>query len=189
MGDGSVVRDYFYVGDLVKAIVAAANCEAPTERVLNIGGGQGYSLNKLVQFVESAVGHEACVEYQPGRLFDVPALVGEEAITLEDDPYVFAPADLITIADLAAAIMSRVFETERPERFTIDVEVAYPIFGLRKWQTIVTPTIEWDTIGGGLIITSETDQMEWRLIGFEVIVEIRHGSAAAGRTTLRLTER
>jgi UDP-glucose 4-epimerase len=74
-GDGSIVRDYFYVDDLITAILSAASSDTAHERVFNIGGGRGYSLNELVQVIEQVTGRRAVVEYQAGRRFDVPAMV------------------------------------------------------------------------------------------------------------------
>ena len=74
-GDGSIVRDYFYIDDLVAAILSAAVSDTTHERVFNIGGGQGYSLNELRQVIEEVTGRRFTVEYQDGRLFVVPALV------------------------------------------------------------------------------------------------------------------
>ena len=74
-GDGSIVRDYFYVDDLVAAIISAAVSDTTHERVFNIGGGRGYSLNELLQVIEEVTGRRAKVEYGAGRRFDVPALV------------------------------------------------------------------------------------------------------------------
>jgi UDP-glucose 4-epimerase len=74
-GDGSVVRDYFYVDDLVSAILSAASAEGLQERVFNIGGGRGYSVNDLLEVVQAVTGKRATVEYQAGRRFDVPELV------------------------------------------------------------------------------------------------------------------
>lgn len=74
-GDGSVVRDYFYVDDLVAAALASASAPPSPAPVYNIGGGRGYSLNDLVAIIERVIGRTVRVEYQPGRPFDVPALV------------------------------------------------------------------------------------------------------------------
>lgn len=47
LGDGSMVRDYVYVEDLVSMIVAAVG--APTLHTLyNMGSGQGYSVNQII---------------------------------------------------------------------------------------------------------------------------------------------
>jgi UDP-glucose 4-epimerase len=60
---------------LVAAIISAAVSDTTHERVFNIGGGQGYSLNELRQVIEEVTGRRFTVEYQAGRRFDVPALV------------------------------------------------------------------------------------------------------------------
>jgi UDP-glucose 4-epimerase len=74
-GDGSIVRDYFYIDDLVTAALSAAALQTVPEQVFNLGGGRGYSLNELVQIMEKVTGQRAQVEYQEGRRFDVPATV------------------------------------------------------------------------------------------------------------------
>jgi UDP-glucose 4-epimerase len=75
-GDGSVVRDYFFIDDLVSAALLAATVqELDGGRIFNIGGGRGYSLNELVQVVEQVTGRLARVEHQPGRRFDVPSVI------------------------------------------------------------------------------------------------------------------
>lgn len=73
-GDGSVVRDYFYIDDLTSATVSAATAQV-SKRVFNLGGGHGYSLKELVQAIEQVTGRSVDVEYQPARLIDVPFLL------------------------------------------------------------------------------------------------------------------
>ena len=46
-GDGSVVRDYIYVCDVVDAMVKAIDYGG-NERIFNIGSGEGHSLNDIV---------------------------------------------------------------------------------------------------------------------------------------------
>jgi UDP-glucose 4-epimerase len=69
-----VTRDYFYVGDLADALIAAAEHHLNSERVFNIGGGREISLRNLVERVEATVGKEARVHYEEARGFDVPRL-------------------------------------------------------------------------------------------------------------------
>ena len=71
-GDGSIVRDYFYISDLVSALVAAAEKDLDENRVFNIGGMEEVSLNQLVIMVERTTGRKAVVEYYPDREFDAP---------------------------------------------------------------------------------------------------------------------
>lgn len=73
-GDGNVTRDYFYVGDLVTALTAAAEHPLDGERVFNIGGGREVSLNHLVKSIEAVVGLPADVRYEEARDFDVQRL-------------------------------------------------------------------------------------------------------------------
>jgi UDP-glucose 4-epimerase len=73
-GDGRVVRDYLYVADLVDALVLAAESETP-RKVLNVGSGQGTSLNELVALMGEVTGERTEVEYHSGRALDVPANV------------------------------------------------------------------------------------------------------------------
>ena len=70
-GDGSVVRDFVYVGDVAEAHVLAANS---TERanILNIGSGIGTSLNNLIGAIARVTNAIPSVNYGGGRQFDVP---------------------------------------------------------------------------------------------------------------------
>lgn len=71
-GDGSVVRDYLYVGDVARVAVLALRYQGP-ERIFNIGSGCGHSLNELLETLETAVGRSLEVRYRPGRKQDVSA--------------------------------------------------------------------------------------------------------------------
>jgi UDP-glucose 4-epimerase len=73
-GDGSIVRDYVYIGDVVDALLAAFE-RSTEERIFNIGSGCGYSLNELLDSIENVTGRAADRRYLPGRHFDVPTNV------------------------------------------------------------------------------------------------------------------
>jgi len=73
-GDGSVVRDYVYVGDVAEAFVAAL-AHRGEPRLFNIGSGRGTSLVELVREVETVLGRAVAVRHLPGRAFDVPSNV------------------------------------------------------------------------------------------------------------------
>jgi UDP-glucose 4-epimerase len=73
-GDGTVVRDYLYIDDLVVGICQAAYyCGA--EKIFNLGSGKGYSLNELVRIIESVTGRALPVIYKESRNFDIPEIV------------------------------------------------------------------------------------------------------------------
>jgi UDP-glucose 4-epimerase len=71
-GDGSVVRDFIYVADMVEGMVMAAEAGLDCD-VFNIGSGKGVSLNEIIAAISKAVHREVDVIYEPSRLFDVPA--------------------------------------------------------------------------------------------------------------------
>jgi UDP-glucose 4-epimerase len=74
-GDGRVVRDYLYAGDVAAALVAAAGYKGPTQ-VLNIGSGVGRSVLEVLESVCEVLGQRpVAVIHQPARTADVPANV------------------------------------------------------------------------------------------------------------------
>lgn len=70
-GDGSVVRDYIYIDDAVRAIVNVANGDGK-EKVFNIGSGKGTDLNEILATIRKVLGKELHVTYKEGRSVDVP---------------------------------------------------------------------------------------------------------------------
>lgn len=74
-GDGSIVRDYFYIDDLSAALSAVMTIPITTSRIFNLGGGKGYTLHELLVVLQEATGKKALVQYMPARQFDVPELI------------------------------------------------------------------------------------------------------------------
>lgn len=72
-GDGEVIRDYLHIDDLI-AFAAAAGVGRQTGLV-NVGSGQGHSLNQIVNLVRAATGAALPVTYAPKRDFDVAEIV------------------------------------------------------------------------------------------------------------------
>lgn len=70
-GDGEVVRDYVYVQDVAAALVKAGQYSGP-ETLFNIGSGQGYSLNQVLDSLEAVLKAPIARIYKPGRPIDVP---------------------------------------------------------------------------------------------------------------------
>jgi len=73
-GDGSVVRDYIYIANVVDALVKAAFYSGK-ERLFNIGSGQGKSLNDILAVIEVLLNRPVNRTYLASRSFDVPANV------------------------------------------------------------------------------------------------------------------
>jgi len=72
-GDGSVVRDFIYAGDAIEAMIKALSAPCAGQSI-NIGSGQGVSLNQLLDFIEQACGQLAIRDYRAARSFDVPEI-------------------------------------------------------------------------------------------------------------------
>lgn len=70
-GDGTVARDYFYVGDLVAAFVQVIENTAQS-RVYNIGSGKAHTLNSVIATIQTITGIAATVNHTPARTLDVP---------------------------------------------------------------------------------------------------------------------
>lgn len=73
-GDGNVVRDFIYVGDVTEAFVKALHYQGE-QRLFNIGAGMGRSLNELLDAIDALIGKPLQRNYLPGRKFDVPVNV------------------------------------------------------------------------------------------------------------------
>ncbi len=84
-GDGSVVRDYVYIHDVILALLAALDCSCE-EHVFNIGSGKGVSLNELLDSIENITLYPTRRRYVKSRLFDVPdnVLDIDRAVSLLD---------------------------------------------------------------------------------------------------------
>ena len=72
LGDGSSVRDYLYISDLMNALLAAMHYVG-SEYLFNIGSGSGLSLIDLVNEIENLLERSIEVVYAEKREFDVPS--------------------------------------------------------------------------------------------------------------------
>jgi UDP-glucose 4-epimerase len=70
-GDGTVVRDFVFIDDVVDALVAAMSDES-SERIFNIGSGQGRSVRDVIASVESVLARTVSVRWQHARPVDIP---------------------------------------------------------------------------------------------------------------------
>jgi UDP-glucose 4-epimerase len=70
-GDGTVVRDYIYIDDVIQASIKALNYES-NFCILNIGSGIGLSIIDIIHQVENIIQEKLNVVYKASRSFDVP---------------------------------------------------------------------------------------------------------------------
>jgi UDP-glucuronate 4-epimerase len=73
-GDGSVIRDFTYVTDIVAGVVAALDRTAAGGgyEVVNIGGGSTATMKELMSLIEEATGAQLIVERHPAAAGDMP---------------------------------------------------------------------------------------------------------------------
>lgn len=72
-GDGSVVRDYLYVGDLADLCVKVG--ERGITGIYNAGSGTGRSITDVVKVIERVIGRALDLQYMPSRSYDVPEVI------------------------------------------------------------------------------------------------------------------
>jgi UDP-glucose 4-epimerase len=70
-GDGSVTRDYVYVGDVAEAFAKAVQYQGRLS-VFNISAGLGTTLLELIKILENVLGREIACRFHPARAIDVP---------------------------------------------------------------------------------------------------------------------
>lgn len=61
-GDGSMIRDYIYIKDAVAATMAVFE-KTTSEKIFNVGSGQGTSINDLLDIMSAVAGRKITAEY------------------------------------------------------------------------------------------------------------------------------
>ncbi|MET9296216.1 NAD-dependent epimerase/dehydratase family protein [Streptomyces sp. NPDC003077] len=74
-GDGTQIRDFIHVSDVVRALLLAAG--APDGGVLNVGTGHAVSVNEVLALVGELTGRTPDARYGPARIGDVRATTAD----------------------------------------------------------------------------------------------------------------
>lgn len=82
-GDGSHVRDFTFVDDVVCANLAACEAAVPAGTVMNIAGGGNISVRELIEMVAEISGQRVEVECRPEQPGDVKRTGGSTALAAE----------------------------------------------------------------------------------------------------------
>lgn len=69
-GDGASSRDYTYIDDIVRGVLAALD-RAEGFHIYNLGGSHPVTLRQLISLIEEAVGHAALIEQRASQPGDV----------------------------------------------------------------------------------------------------------------------
>jgi len=72
-GDGSTIRDFIYISDVIKLLLATLTSDAGG--TFNCGAGTGTSLIELVGLVANTIGRSLAHQLHPPRRFDPPAVI------------------------------------------------------------------------------------------------------------------
>lgn len=88
-GDGSAVRDFTFVQDLVRGLVAALDTDLGF-RILNFGGGRTVSVLEVVRTLERELGVKAVIDWLPRQTGDVSRTWAD--ISAARDALGYAPA-------------------------------------------------------------------------------------------------
>jgi nucleoside-diphosphate-sugar epimerase len=110
LGDGTQVRDFTYVGDIVEGTIAAAQ-RGRFGAVYNIGGGQSIELNAAIAAIERVAGRPGRVENAPAQRGDAYRTGCDCALALRDLAY----APRTTLEDGLAAQLEWIVRSRRPD--------------------------------------------------------------------------
>lgn len=89
-GDGMTARDYTYVEDIVRGVVAAIDRGARAHggyRIYNLGNSRTVTLNELIDKLAGALGVTATVDAQPEQPGDVPLTFADIARARDELDY------------------------------------------------------------------------------------------------------
>ncbi len=82
--DGTCIRDYIHIEDLINAHVLALNSLDSGNRIYNLGNGKGFSVKEVIEAARKITGHPIPADIAPRRPGDPATLVaGSEKIKSE----------------------------------------------------------------------------------------------------------
>ena len=84
-GDGTHIRDYLYVGDVVKLVNDIINNKiAPGE--FDVGSGKGTSVNELIKLIENSTGKKINYRNEKYIVDEADSLIAEDTIIKNPAP-------------------------------------------------------------------------------------------------------
>ncbi len=76
-GDGTTMRDYTYIDDIVNGIMSAIDYDKTPYEIINLGGGSPVTLNVMIATIEKVLGKKAKIERLPMQPGDVDKTVAD----------------------------------------------------------------------------------------------------------------
>ncbi|MBP5344393.1 MAG: GDP-mannose 4,6-dehydratase [Alphaproteobacteria bacterium] len=76
-GDGSTMRDYTYIDDIVDGIISSLNYHQTGYEIFNLGGGSPVTLKEMIATIEEVLGKKAAVNQLPMQPGDVNKTISD----------------------------------------------------------------------------------------------------------------
>lgn len=76
-GDGTTMRDYTYIDDIIQGVCAAIEYDKTPYEIINIGGGSPVTLTEMIETIEKVLGKKAQIDRLPMQLGDVDKTVSD----------------------------------------------------------------------------------------------------------------
>lgn len=76
-GDGSTMRDYTFIDDIVRGIEGAIEYSDTQYEIINLGGGEPVTLKRMIEIIEKTLGKNAIVNQLPMQPGDVNKTVSD----------------------------------------------------------------------------------------------------------------
>ena len=76
-GDGTTMRDYTYIDDIVDGICAAIEYNKTPFEIINLGGGSPVTLKEMISTIEDTLGKKAEIKQLPMQMGDVNKTVSD----------------------------------------------------------------------------------------------------------------
>lgn len=106
--DGTPVRDYIHIRDLADAhLLAATSNTSGSHRIFNLGSGDGYSVQQVIDSCRDITGHPIPAQTAPRRAGDPATLIASSTRAIEQLGWNPTRSDLSTIVADAWAFTSR----------------------------------------------------------------------------------
>jgi UDP-glucuronate 4-epimerase len=70
-GDGSTSRDYTYINDIIKGVIAAIDYDKTGFEIINLGNNKTVTLAELIEAIETTCGKKALIKNLPQQPGDV----------------------------------------------------------------------------------------------------------------------
>lgn len=81
-GDGTIIRDYIYIDDIVEAFLRAS-IHKNDHKIFNISSGFGHSVNEIITILMELIKEPFRLLYEPGLTYDIPVNILDNSLAKE----------------------------------------------------------------------------------------------------------